>query len=326
MKAIHHNTPTRGQFAIKEVADPVLGPTEVMLHVAATSLNRADLMQVAGHYPAPAGASDLLGLDVAGTVMDVGSEVTEFGVGDSVCALVQGGGYAQMANVDQSMLLRLPERLSFTKAAAVPETFLTAYQALHWIADLREGMTVLIHAGASGVGTAAVQLCRLAAATPIVTASPMKHERLKDLGAELCIDYRSQKFDEVVLAHTDGKGVDIILDFVGGPYLEQNLHAAAMDGTIVCLGLLGGAGVENFNMVRIVTKRIALKGTTLRSRSDEYRATLTADFRKNIWPAFADRTLRPVVDTIYDWEQVDEAHAYMAANANVGKIVLTIGE
>ncbi|SER38480.1 NAD(P)H-quinone oxidoreductase [Neolewinella agarilytica] len=326
MKAIHHNSPARGQYQILEIADPTPGPTEVLLHVTATSLNRADLMQVAGHYPAPKGASELLGLDVAGTVIGLGSAVTDFEVGDNVCALVQGGGYAQQICVDEMMLLRLPERLSFTKAAAVPETFLTAFQALHWIADLQEGMTVLIHAGGSGVGTAAIQLCRLAGATPIVTASPMKHARLKDLGAEICIDYRSQKFDEVVLAKTDGKGADIILDFVGGPYLEQNLHAVAMDGTIVCLGLLGGAGVEHLNMVRIVTKRVTISGTTLRSRSDDYRAALTADFRDRIWPSFADRTLQPVVDTIYDWEQVDEAHAYMAANANVGKIVLTIGE
>lgn len=326
MKYIQQNHPDKGQFAIQETPDPKPGPTEVLVYVAATSLNRADLMQVDGKYPPPPGESPILGLDVSGTIMEVGSEVTGFTVGDSVCALVGGGGYAQQITVDQAMLLRLPERMSFTKAAAVPEVFLTAFQALHWIAGVEEGDTVLIHAGASGVGTAAIQLCRLAGATPIVTASAAKHERLLDIGAAHCIDYRAENFPSRVLELTDGKGVNICLDFVGAPYFAQNLDVLAQDGQLVCLGFLGGTQLGGMNLAPLVMKRLTVTGTTLRSRIPEYRQLLVEDFREQIWPYFADRTLHAVVDTIYDWEQVGEAHAYMAANANVGKIVLTIGE
>jgi len=326
MKYIQHNHPEPGAFTILEGPDPTPGPNEVVIFVAATALNRADLLQVAGKYPPPPGESEILGLDVAGTVIDVGGAVEDFAVGDNVCALVGGGGYAQLLAIDASMLLRLPERLSFTKAAAIPEVFLTAYQALHWIAGVEAGDQVLIHAGASGVGTAAIQLCNLVGATPIVTASASKHERLLELGAAHCIDYRAGDFAEQVQALTEGKGADIALDFVGAPYLKQNMEALALDGHLVCLGFLGGSYLEGASLAPLVSKRLQITGTTLRSRIPEYRQVLTADFREEIWPHFADGTLKPVVDMIYDWELVADAHAYMAANANVGKIVLTVGD
>ncbi|MCP9237199.1 NAD(P)H-quinone oxidoreductase [Lewinella sp. JB7] len=326
MKAIVFDQPgDESQLRIDEVAEPVVAPASVLLHIAATALNRADLLQREGHYPVPPGASPILGLEVAGTVIEVGSEAQGFEVGDNVCALVNGGGYAQRIAVDHRMLLKLPERLSFTKAAAVPEVFLTAFQALHWAARLERDDTVLIHAGASGVGTAAIQLAKLAGALPIVTASAHKHERLYDLGAARCIDYRSENFAEAVLDFTEGKGADVILDFVGGPYLKKNLEACAQDARIVSLAALGGARVPDFSMAPFLRKRLQLTGTTMRSRTEDFRRRLTADFRERIWPHFADGSLQPVVDTIYDWEQVDEAHRYMASNANVGKIVMTIG-
>ena len=326
MKAIVFDAPGDAhQLHLADVMDPAPAPAAVLLRIAATALNRADLLQREGHYPVPEGANPILGLEVAGTVMQVGEEVRDFEVGDNVCALVNGGGYAQLIAVDHRMLLRLPERLSFTKAAAIPEAFLTAFQALHWIGKLKAEDTVLIHAGASGVGTAAIQLVKLAGALPIVTASAHKHEQLTELGAALCIDYRSQDFAEAVLDFTQGKGVDIILDFVGGPYLNKNLAACATDARIVSLAALGGARVPDFTMAPFLRKRIQLTGTTMRSRTDHYRQQLTADFRERIWPHFADGTLAPVVDTIYDWEEVADAHRYMASNANVGKIVMTIG-
>ena len=326
MKAIlYHEPGDESQLHISEVADPVPDTQSVLLHVAATALNRADLLQREGKYPVPAGANPILGLEVAGTVMEVGAEVEDFEVGDNVCALVNGGGYAQRIAVDHRMLLKLPERLSFTKAAAIPEVFLTAYQALYWTAGLEADDTVLIHAGASGVGTAAVQLVRLAGGVPVVTASANKHQQLTDLGAARCIDYHTEDFAEAVLDFTAGKGADIILDFVGGPYLAKNLQAAATDGRIVSLAALGGARVTDFTMAPFLRKRIQLTGTTMRSRTDAYRQRLTADFRRDIWPSFADGSLQAVVDTIYDWEEVAAAHRYMASNANVGKIVLTIG-
>ena len=327
MKAITVKSPgDANQLQITEVPDPQLGPGQVLVHVAATALNRADILQREGKYPPPAGVTDILGLEMAGTVIDTADDVTDFEVGDNVCALLSGGGYAQQIAVDAGMLLKLPERMSFTKAAAVPEVFITAFQALHRIADLRADETVLVHAGASGVGTAAIQLALNAGAKVVVTASGMKHQHLLDLGAARCIDYRTEDFADAVLDETDGKGADVILDFVGGAYFEQNLRAAALDGRIVSLAALGGARVEGISLAPILRKRLQITGTTLRSRSKAYKQSLLTDFRARVWPHFADRSLRAVVDTIYDWEDVAEAHKYMESNANVGKIVLTIGE
>lgn len=310
---------------IGEVPDPIPQPGQVLVHIIATALNRADLLQREGRYPLPPDANPLLGLEMAGTVVGLGEGVTDFEIGDGVCALLNGGGYAQLVAVDQAMLLRLPGGISFTKAAAIPEVFLTAFQALHWIAKLKEGETVLIHAGGSGVGTAAIQLVRLAGATPIITASTAKHEALLALGAARCIDYRKEDFAEAVLDHTQGKGADVVLDFVGAPYLENNLKVLATDGRMVSLAALGGARAEAVSMAPILRKRLQITGTTLRARSAAYKEALTADFREKIWPHFADRKLQAVVDTIYDWEEVQTAHRYMASNANLGKIVLTVG-
>ncbi len=308
-----------------EVPDPIPETGQVLVHVIATALNRADLLQREGRYPLPSDANPLLGLEMAGTVVGLGEGVTDFEIGDAVCALLNGGGYAQLVAVDQAMLLRLPEGISFTKAAAIPEVFLTAFQALHWIAKLGAGETVLVHAGGSGVGTAAIQLVRLAGATPIITASTAKHDALLALGAARCIDYRKEDFAEAVLDHTQGKGANVVLDFVGAPYLENNLKALATDGRMVSLAALGGARAEAVSMAPILRKRLQITGTTLRARSAAYKQALTADFREKIWPHFADQTLQAVVDTIYDWEEVQAAHRYMASNANLGKIVLTVG-
>lgn len=326
MKAITVPTPgDADQLFFAEVPDPVVGSGQVLVHIAATALNRADILQREGKYPPPAGASEILGLEMAGTVIEVGADVKNFEVGDNVCALLNGGGYAQQIAVDEDHCLRLPERLSFTKAAAVPEVFLTAFQALHWIARIESGETVLIHAGASGVGTAAIQLAKLAGATVIATASGHKHQALLDLGADHCVDYRKDNFADTALAISK-TGVDVVLDFVGGVYFADNLRALALDGRMVCLGALGGASVAATSMAPILRKRLQITGTTLRSRSHDYKERLVADFRQRIWPHFADRTLVAVVDTIYDWTEIVDAHRYLESNANVGKVVITIGE
>lgn len=327
MRAITVPTPgDANHLQITDTPDPVPGPGQVIVHVASTALNRADILQREGKYPPPPGTTDVLGLEMAGTVMGLGEGVTDFEIGDNVCSLLNGGGYAQLVAVDAGMLFRLPENLSFTKAAAIPEAFITAFQALHWIADLKAGETVLIHAGASGVGTAAIQLAKRAGATAIVTASGMKHQALLDLGAARCIDYRTEDFAEAVMDETGGRGVDVIMEFVGAPYLEKNLRCMAMEGRMVKLAAMGGARVKDVSLAPILRKRLQITGSTLRSRSKEYKHRLAADFRKSVWPGFADRSLRAVVDMIYDWEEVADAHRYMEANANIGKIVLTIGE
>lgn len=327
MKAILFEQPGEAdQLYVGETPTPSVGAGQVMVHVAATAVNRADILQRKGLYPVPPGQSPLLGLEMAGTVIEVGKGVTDFEVGDSVCSLLNGGGYAQYAVVDQEMLLRLPENLSFTKAAALPEVFLTAYQCLHLIAGLKSGDKVLIHAGGSGVGTAAIQLVRLAGGIPYATASSGKHEVIKDLGAEHCVDYKKEDFAEVILGKTDGKGVDIVLDFIGGPYFSQNLAVLAEEGRLVSIGGLGGFKVAEVDLSPILRKRLRIEGTTLRARSDAYKHALTAAFRRDAWPAFAQRSLLPVVDTIFDWEEVQDAHRYLESNANTGKVVLVIGE
>lgn len=312
-------------LSIAEVPEPELLPGTVRISVAATSLNRADLLIKRGQYGGKPGLDDRLGLDAAGTVIEVAPDVREFSVGDNVCALLGGGGFAQQIVVDRRMVLHLPERLSFTKAAAIPEVFLTAYQALYRQAKVRSGEYVLIHAGASGVGTAAIQLALKAGAIPIVTASGHKHQALYDLGARHCINYREEAFDEAVLRLTNGHGADVTLDVVGAPYYHQNFNCAATDSRLISLATLGGRYATNLDTVAIVLKRLTIIGTTLRNRSADYKADLMDGFRKEIWPDFHDRKLLPVVDTIYDWEDVNQAVAYMESNANVGKLVITIG-
>jgi putative PIG3 family NAD(P)H quinone oxidoreductase len=314
------------QLYIGETATPAPGPGQVLVHVAATAVNRADILQRKGLYPVPPGQNELLGLEMAGTIIELGTGVTEFEVGDSVCSLLNGGGYAQNAVVDQEMLLRLPENLSFTKAAALPEVFLTAYQCLHLIAELKKGEKVLIHAGGSGVGTAAIQLVRLAGGIPYATASAGKHEVIRELGAEHCVDYKKEDFAEVILEKTEGQGVDVVLDFIGAPYFAQNLAVLAPEGRLISIGGLGGFKAEKIDLSPILRKRLRIEGTTLRARSDAYKHALTAAFRRDAWPAFAQRKLLPVVDTIFDWEEVAAAHRYVESNANTGKVVLVIGE
>lgn len=327
MKAIRYDQPGPAEnLYIGEWEMPSPGPGQLLVRIAATALNRADIFQRQGNYPPPPGASPILGLELAGTVMDTGSDVTDFNVGDNICALVSGGAYAQWITIDQEMALRLPERLSFTKAAAIPEAFLTAFQALFTIADLQAGETLLLHAAASGVGTAAIQLARMAGATVIATASAPKHELCRQLGADHTIDYRRQDFAAETARLTEGRGVDVVVDFVGGPNFEPNLNSLATDGRLVMLSFLGGPRTEAINLAPILRKRLQITGSTLRSRSSAYKQKLTADFRDRCWAAFASGELQPVVDSIYDWEDAADAHRYMEGNHNQGKIVLTIGE
>ena len=309
-----------------EAPDPVIKPSEVLIANVATSINRADLLQLSGNYPGYGKPGEILGLDLAGTVIEVGAEVSGLTVGDNVCALVDGGGYAQLAAVPAAMCLKLPGNLSFTKAAAVPEAYIVAFQALRRLGNLQEGQDILVHAGASGVGTALIQLAKVSDARVYATASSGKLSRLLELGADVCIDYKSQDFAATVLEHTNGRGVDLVVDFVGATYAERNLRALATDGTLVLLGMLGGASADGFSPASILLKRLTLAGSTLRNRSGAYKEALVADFREQVWPLFADRTLQPVVDTIFDWEDLRSGMDYMLSNANVGKLVVTIGD
>lgn len=304
---------------------PSMGLHDLLVDVRATALNRADLLQRQGKYMPPPGESSILGLEMSGYVSAVGPEVEGWTVGDRVCALLTGGGYAQQVVVPAEMALRLPPSMSFTEGAAIPESFLTAYQALHLLADLQAGERVLIHAGASGLGTAAIQLARLAGAAEVfVTASAGKHDCCRALGADHVIDYQKTIFTDAVLSQTADAGVDVLMDVIGGTAFAENLRALAPDGRMVLLGLLGGAKIPAQSILPLVQKRLTVVGSTLRFRSWAYKIALTAAFREHAWPHFATGQLRAIIDRVYPWTEVADAHGYMERNENKGKIVLEV--
>jgi tumor protein p53-inducible protein 3 len=313
------------QMVMGEYPAPQPDADEILVQVAATALNRADIVQRQGHYPPPTGASPLLGLEIAGTVALTGKNVTEWQIGQPVCALLAGGGYAEYAVVHRQVAMPVPQNLSLIDAAAVPEAFLTAYQALFWLGQMQPGHHVLIHAGASGVGTAAIQLAQgFGAKVHITAGSPEKLNLCRQLGAITAINYKEEAFADKVLTATAGQGANIILDFIGGPYWEQNMRVLAVDGRVVILATMGGSHIENFNIRDLFQKRAYLITSTLRSRSLEYKIRLSTEFNQYAIPRFADGRLHPVVDRIFDWQDVAAAHRYMEENRNIGKIVLRI--
>ena len=311
-------------MTIGQVPTPSPGPKEVRVQVHATALNRADTFQRRGHYPPPEGASPILGLEMAGVVAETGEGVIDWHEGDRVFSLLAGGGYAEQVVVHKDLLMAMPPGLSMRDAAAIPEVFLTAYQALHWLGGLQRDHRVLIHAGASGVGTAAIQLTREAGAHPYVTASAPKHDVCRDLGAEATIDYESENFADRIAEITGGDGVNIVLDFIGAPYFHQNIDALATDGRIVQLATLGGSTVSEVNLRALMAKRVHLLTSTLRDRSLDYKVQLTQEFASDLLPKFVDGHLHPVIDSTVDWTEVAEAHRRMENNENAGKIVLEV--
>ncbi|NBC86688.1 MAG: zinc-binding dehydrogenase [Bacteroidetes bacterium] len=325
MKAVIVTEPgDPSKMTIGEVPAPEPGVDEVRIRVHATALNRADTFQRRGHYPPPEGESEILGLEMAGIVEETGDGVVDWSEGDRVFALLGGGGYAEEVVVHKDLLMAIPPGMSMTDAAAVPEVFLTAYQALHWLGRLDSATRVLVHAGASGVGTAALQLVRSAGATAIATASAGKHDVCRKYGADDVVDYRNEDFVEAVDDWTDRRGVDLIIDFIGAPYFQKNVSSLAVDGIIVQLATLGGATVESVSLRDLMAKRVHLKASTLRSRSRAYKVRLTEEFAAHALPLFIDGDLEPVIDSVMDWTEVSSAHKRMENNENAGKIVLRV--
>jgi putative PIG3 family NAD(P)H quinone oxidoreductase len=323
MRAILIEGPSH-DLVLGEAPRPELGPESVLVEVHATAVNRADLLQRRGFYPPPPGESEILGLEAAGVVAEVGGVVRDWRRGDRVMCLLGGGGYAEYVAVPQGMLLRIPERLSFEEAAAIPEVFYTAYMTLVVEAGLAKGETVLIHAGGSGVGTAAIQLARACGARALVTAGQTdKLERCRALGAEGTINYKKEDFAARGRELTDGRGVDVILDCVGGQYLERNLALLAPKGRLVIIGLMGGAKAD-INLALVVGKRLRVIGTVLRTRTLEEKLALTAGIRERILPLLGDGTLRPVIDSTYALADAAAAHDHVASNANFGKVILRV--
>jgi tumor protein p53-inducible protein 3 len=326
MKAlITDNTGKNPKMILDEVQTPDPGDYDLLVKIEATALNRADLLQKKGKYPPPKNASPILGLEMAGVVEEVGYQVTRFEPGDHVFGLLAGGGYAEYCTIHERMAMNKPEDFSFEEAASIPEVFLTAFQALKYLGDIKKNETVLIHAGASGVGTAAIQLAKhLFNARVITTASKkFKLDACKELGADLAINYKKEDFSAVIKKERGKNSVDLIIDFVGAPYWEKNIGMLALDGRIIYLSMLGGTEIPKADLLPVLRKRLQIKGSTLRNRTDEYKMRLTSDFHSYAMELLETGDIKPVIDKIYNWEDVEEAHKRMEKNKNVGKIILS---
>ncbi len=310
---------------VADLATPEPGDGQVLIKVAATSVNRADISQRQGNYPPPKGDSDILGLEVAGVVEKLGPGVKGFDPGERVMSLVGGGGYAEYALAYASHLIRMPDCLSFDQAACVAETYITAYLNIFDVGRLTEGEVVLLHGGGGGVNTAGIQLCKqlVPGSRVLFTASPGKLERVAELGADLVIDYQNEEFDEAVRDHTDQHGADVILDHIGSAYLTANLKALAVAGRLVVIGVMSGAQAE-INLARLMVKRQQLIGSVLRSRPVDEKAAITARFVDEVLPLFASGTIEPLIHEVLPLEAVAEAHRTMEASAHFGKIVLSL--
>jgi len=321
VKAIHVD----GQALVwRDAPDPVPARGEILIDNRATAINRADLVQRAGGYPPPRGASAILGLECAGVVAALGEGVSTFKVGDRVCALLAGGGYAERVVVPAGQALPVPKGFDFAQAAALPEVWATAYLNLFGEARLQRGERVLLHAGASGVGTAAIQLCKLNDCPCYVTAGgAAKIARCIELGAEGGADRHTQSFTERVAEWTDGHGFDVIIDPVGGAYLKDNIRGLAVDGRLVIIGLMGGANAE-IELGLMLVKRLRVIGSTLRARSIAAKATVMDGLKRDVWPHLERGAIAPIIEAVIPISEADRAHALIASNDTFGKVVLTI--
>lgn len=309
---------------IGPVDEPVVGRGDVLVRVAAAGVNRADLLQRQGHYPAPPGAPSWLGLECSGWVEQVGDDVSKWQVGDQVAALLTGGGYAERVVVPTGQLLPVPDGVELAMAAALPEVACTVWSNVFHLGALGEGESLLVHGGGSGIGTMAIQLAKAKGARVLVTCgSAAKVEACGELGADFGINYREQDFVEEVRRETDGRGVDVILDVVGAQYLDRNVAALATNGRLVVIGLQGGAKGE-LNLSKLMARRGSVHGTTLRSRPADEKAGIVAEVYEHVWPLVEAGAVRPVVDRFVPWEEAASAHAAMESGENFGKVVLLV--
>ncbi|ALO34389.1 hypothetical protein CMT41_06335 [Colwellia sp. MT41] len=309
---------------------PEIAADECLLKVKAIGVNRADLLQRAGKYPPPAGDSLILGLEVSGEIVQCGEHtgVNHIGkpwqAGDKVFALVAGGGYAEYVKVKAAQLFTLPQMFSYEQGAACAEVFLTAYQSLFTIAKLRSNSKVLIHAGASGVGSAAIQLAKAKQCHVTVTVgSELKVQACLTLGADVAINYQKTDFVGYAKANMPS-GFDVIIDVVAGEYVAKNINVAALDGHIVILSMLGGRYCSQLDIAKLLAKRLTLSASTLRNRSDDYKANLVTSFISDFYPELVNGRIKPVIDSVYPWQQAEQAHEKMANNENIGKLILLV--
>jgi putative PIG3 family NAD(P)H quinone oxidoreductase len=325
MRAIVFDAPgDESVLHLAEVPAPALAPGCLRLRVAATAVNRADLMQRRGLYPPPPGASEILGLECAGEVAEVAPGVAGWKPGDRAMALLAGGGYAEEAVVHAGSALPVPDSLTLEEAAAVPEVFLTVFLNVFQLGALPEGGAALVHGGGSGIGTAAIGLVKASGGTLVVTAgSDAKCARCRELGADVAVNYRTGDFAAAALEATGGRGVDVVLDSIGASYLEANLRSLAVGGRLVLIGLMGGARAE-ISLGQLLVRRLQLIGSTLRARPPEEKAAIVAGFRARFGDALARGQVRPVVDRVLPLAQAAEAHRIVQASEHFGKVVLRV--
>ncbi|OJF92439.1 NAD(P)H-quinone oxidoreductase [Pararhizobium antarcticum] len=303
---------------------PAVHPGDILIRVEAAGVNRPDVLQRLGNYPPPPGASPVLGLEVAGEVVALGEGTEGFIVGDRICGLANGGGYAQYCALPATQAMPWPKGYDAARAAALPETFFTVWANVFQMADLVEGETILIHGGSSGIGTTAIQLAKAFGAEVFVTVgSQDKADACVALGARRAINYRTEDFKAVILEETGGRGVDVVLDMVGAPYFERNIASLAKDGRLSIIAFLGGATVETANIAPILGKRLTIMGSAMRPRTASEKEAIRDDLEDNVWPLLESGEIAPVMQAVIPFEQVVEAHRLMEAGDHIGKIVLT---
>ena len=311
-------------LTFEDVASPICGEQDIVVTVAATALNRADLLQRMGFYPNPfPSGPEIPGLEFAGIVASIGDKVTAWAVGDRVMGITSGGAYAEQLVIHERQAMAVPSGMALHDAAGIPEVFITAWDALVVQGGLTSGRWAMVHAGASGVGTAAIQICKAIGARIMVTCSGGKVEACRALGADVVVDYGTQDFVAEVATATGGNGVDVILDVIGGDYVERNVASLAVKGHIIQVGVMAGKPVP-FNVGLLLGKRASITGTVLRARPLEEKIAISQRFAAEMLPLFDSGTLKPVIDSTYAFADIAKAQEYMASNANVGKIVITV--
>lgn len=307
----------------RQVAVPAPSSNEVLVRVQAAGVNRPDVLQRMGKYPLPPDANPTPGLEIAGEVVAMGSSVTKFAIGDRVCALTNGGGYAQYCVVPEGQCLDWPSGYTAIQAAAITETYFTVWANLFQIGKVQHNETVLVHGGTSGIGIAAIQLAKIFGVRVIATAgSTSKCTAIDALGAT-SVNYHEQDFVSVVKAATGGKGVDVVLDIVGADYFERNIACLAKDGRLLLVGFLGGSVVENFDLGRIMSKRITVTGSAMRPRTLPEKSAIASELEKSVWPHLGQGAIEPIIHAVFPLEQAAAAHALMESSEHIGKIVLT---
>ncbi len=308
----------------RSVPTPQPGPGELLIRGEAAGVNRPDVLQRAGNYPVPPGASPIPGLEVAGTIAAVGEGVHGFAIGDAVCGLTNGGGYAQYCVVPAGQVLAIPQGLTWQQAAAIPETFFTVWANLFDMVHASSSDTVLIHGGTSGIGTTALMLCREFGIRAFATAGNLeKCNAIRELGGDP-INYRETSFVDSVLKQTDGRGVDVILDIMGGSYFNDNLAALALDGRLLIIGFLGGAVAKEVNLAAIARRRAHITGSTMRTRTAREKAAIANSLRTHVWPALTEGRCIPMIHAVFPLERAADAHRAMEAGQHIGKLVLEI--